>query len=171
MITNHGQRIMTPQEYENFYRYQYGLVPNATRKTTDTTNDASTAGQDTEPILKDPYTNPISTRNGSPIFYNLLERMADLHDKKSYDYASNSDPFGNYHFAGLMSQLFTNPDDAGFVGRLGEKIFRLANLENSRKSPVNESIEDTELDICVIVALWIADRRDRRIKGGPYPSE
>lgn len=163
MITNHGQRIMTPQEYENFYRYQYGLVPNATRKTTDITNDASTAGPDTEPMLND--------RNGSPIFYNLLERMADTHDKKSHDYANNSDPFGNYHFAGLMSQLFTNPDDAGFIGRLGEKIFRLANLENSGKSPINESVEDTELDICVIVTLWMADRRDRRNKSGPNPSE
>jgi hypothetical protein len=166
MITNHGQRIMTPQEYENFYRYQYGLVPNVTQKTTDTMKDASTVGQDTEPMLRDPYTNPISTRNGSPIFYSLLERMADLHDKKSHDYASNDDPFGNYHFAGRLSRLFANTDDAGFVGRFGEKLFRLANLENSGKYPLNESIEDTELDICVIVTLWIADRRNRRKKDG-----
>ena len=160
MTMNHG--IMTPEEYERFYKYQYGPVPYATPKTTDTMKDVYTAGPDTEPIPSD--------RNGSPIFYNLLERMADLHDKKSHDYANNSDPFGNYHFAGLMSQLFTNSDDAGFIGRLGEKLFRLANLENSRKYPINESIEDTELDICVIVTLWIADRRDRRNKGGPSKS-
>lgn len=103
-------------------------------------------------------------RNGSPIFYELLERMAKVHDSKSHDYASNTDPFGNYHFAGQLSKLFNNPDDAGFVGRIGEKLYRLANLENSGKIAVNESVEDTELDICVIITLWMADRRDRRNK-------
>jgi hypothetical protein len=102
------------------------------------------------------------TRHGSPKFYEMLEKMADIHDKKSHDYASNENPFGNYHFAGTLSQLFDNPDDAGFVGRIGEKLFRLANLENNWKKPTNESIEDTEEDICVITLLWITDRRGRR---------
>jgi hypothetical protein len=102
------------------------------------------------------------TRHGSSKFYEMLEKMADIHDKKSHDYASNENPFGNYHFAGTLSQLFDNPDDAGFVGRIGEKLFRLANLENNWKTPSNESIEDTEEDICVITLLWMTDRRERR---------
>lgn len=101
-------------------------------------------------------------RNGSPSFYKLLEEMADTHDSKSHDYASNNNPFGNYLFAGQLSKLFDNPDDAGFVGRIGEKLYRLANLENGRKTPKNESIEDTERDLCVIMALWMSQRRDRR---------
>jgi hypothetical protein len=101
--------------------------------------------------------------NGSPTFYKLLEEMAVTHDSKSHDYASNSNPYGNYHFAGKLAVLFSHSEeDAGFVGRLGEKLFRLANLEGSQKIAKNESIEDTERDICVIVALWMADRRDRR---------
>lgn len=103
-------------------------------------------------------------RHGSPTFYALLEEMAEIHDKKSHDYASNSNPYGNYHFAGKLSKLFDNPDDSGFIGRLGEKLFRLANLENRCLFPANESIEDTERDIIVITALWISDRRDRRRK-------
>lgn len=103
------------------------------------------------------------TRHGSPIFYDLLEEMAETHDRKSHDYASNNNPFGNYHFAGQLSKLFDNPLDAGFIGRIGEKLYRLANLENSGQIPVNETIEDTEKDICVIVTLWMADRRNRRI--------
>lgn len=103
-------------------------------------------------------------RHGSPIFYELLERMAKIHDNKSHDYASNTDPFGNYHFAGQLSKLFNNPDDAGFIGRIGEKLYRLANLENSGKIPINEMVEDTEIDICVITALWMADRKNRRFK-------
>lgn len=101
--------------------------------------------------------------HGSPEFYGLLKEMAELHSRKSYDYASNENPYGNYHFAGLLASLFAHShQDAGFIGRLGEKFYRLANLEKSGKTPSNESIEDTEKDICVIVVLWMADRRARR---------
>ena len=104
-------------------------------------------------------------RHGSPTFYKLLEEMAVTHDKKSHDYASDSNPSGNYHFAGKLALLFSHSEqDAGFVGRIGEKLFRLANLESSQKIAQNESIEDTERDLCVIMALWMADRRDRRIR-------
>lgn len=103
-------------------------------------------------------------RNGSPLFYELLEEMAETHDRKSHDYATNDNPFGNYHFAGKMSLLFAHSEqDAGFIGRIGEKIYRLANLESGEKSPQNESIADTEKDICVITLLWMADRRKRRM--------
>ena len=107
----------------------------------------------------------IEKRHGSPTFYKLLEEMADTHDKKSHDYASNENPYGNYHFAGKLALLFSHSEqDVGFVSRIGEKIYRLANLESSKKTPSNESIEDTERDIAVITALWMADRKDRRSK-------
>lgn len=104
-------------------------------------------------------------RNGNPKFYELLEEMANTHDKKSHDYASNENPSGNYHFAGQVANMFSHsPQDAGFVGRLAEKLYRIANLEGAGKAAKNESVEDTERDICVIAALWIADRRQRREK-------
>lgn len=95
-------------------------------------------------------------------FEALLNEAFALHQKKSHDYASDENPYGNYHFAGELGQLFDNPKDAGFVGRLGEKLYRLANLENNGKAPLNETIADTEIDLVVIMALWIASRRDRR---------
>lgn len=101
--------------------------------------------------------------HGSPTFYKLLEEMAITHDMKSHDYASNENPYGNYHFAGQLAQLFSHSHyDMGFIGRIGEKLYRLANLESSDKIAKNESIEDTERDLCVIMALWMADRKDRR---------
>lgn len=110
--------------------------------------------------------------NGSPTFYKLLEEMAETHDKKSHDYAANDNPSGNYHFAGKLALLFSHSEqDAGFIGRIGEKIYRLANLESSKKTPQNESIEDTERDICVITALWMADRRNRRMQKNPLTGE
>lgn len=102
--------------------------------------------------------------NGSPTFYALLQRMSEIHNKKSYDYASNDNPYANYHFAGMISKLFDNPNDAGFVSRIGEKLYRLANLENSNKIPLNENIEDTEIDICTIMVLWMSSRKDARNK-------
>lgn len=101
-------------------------------------------------------------RNGNPLYYKLLEKMADTHDKKSHDYASNDNPMGNYHFAGMLGQLFEDSKDAGFVARIGEKLYRLANLQNSGKTALNETIEDTEIDIAVITLLWMADRQSRR---------
>jgi hypothetical protein len=104
-------------------------------------------------------------RHGSQTFYLLLQEMAEIHDKKSHDYASDSDPSGNYHFAGQMAVLFSHsPQDAGFIGRFAEKLYRIKNLESSGKVGVTEAIEDTERDIATIIALWIADRRDRRRK-------
>jgi len=107
---------------------------------------------------------PGMEKHGSKTFYKLLEEMSDIHSKKSHDYASNEDPYGNYKFAGMLSQLFKNSDDAGFVGRVGEKLYRLANLENNNIIAMNENIEDTERDIATIIALWVAFRRDRRWK-------
>ena len=103
--------------------------------------------------------------NGSPEFYILLAEMKETHNRKSHDYASNDNPFGNYYFAGECALLFKHsPKDAGFFGRIAEKIFRLANLEGSGKTPSNESIEDTERDIAVITVLWMASRRAERNK-------
>lgn len=89
--------------------------------------------------------------------------MAELHSRKSHDYASDENPYGNYEFAGEISCMFSHsPQDAGFAGRMAEKLFRLANLERAGKTPKNESIEDTERDLCVIIALWMSARRNRR---------
>lgn len=100
--------------------------------------------------------------NGSQTFYSLLGRAADVHDSKSHDYASNSDPLGNYRFAGELSRLFSDPTDAGLIGRFGEKLYRLANLDKKGSEPKNESVEDTEIDMLVIIGLFAANRRDRR---------
>ena len=98
----------------------------------------------------------------SHTFEKLLNEAFELHQRKSHDYASNENPYGNYEFAGELSKLFDNSQDAGFVGRMGEKLYRLANMENNGKVPLNETVADTEIDLVVIMALWIASRRDRR---------
>jgi hypothetical protein len=98
----------------------------------------------------------------SKTFYDLLKDAGQLHALKAHDYASDEDPYGNYKFAGLMSKLFDDADDSGFMGRIGEKIYRLANLQNNQKEPKNETVEDTERDLCVLMILWMSMRKDRR---------
>jgi hypothetical protein len=111
-------------------------------------------------------------RHGNQTFYALLQEAAETHDKKSHDYASDDSPTGNYHFAGEMALLFKHsPQDAGFVGRLAEKIYRIRNIESSGKIGYTETIEDTERDIFVIVGLWMADRRDRRARKNQAANE
>lgn len=103
-------------------------------------------------------------RNGSQTFYSLLGKAADIHDSKSHDYASNSDPLGNYRFAGELAKLFVDPTDSGLIGRFGEKLYRLSNLDKSGKTEKNEPVNDTEIDLLVIIGLFVADRQDRRMK-------
>lgn len=104
-------------------------------------------------------------RHGSKTFYHLLDEMNELHDRKSHDYATNDNPYGNYLFAGEIARMFAHsPLDMGFSTRLAEKLYRLAVLEGGNKQPRNESISDTERDIAVITALWMAARRDSRPK-------
>jgi hypothetical protein len=111
-------------------------------------------------------------RHGSPTFYALLDRMAEVHSRKSHDYASNSNPYGNYEFAGLVASMFAHsPLDAGFAGRMAEKIYRLSILEGGDKTPKNESVDDTDEDIAVIAALWMSARKDRRSKPNPLETE
>ena len=101
-------------------------------------------------------------RNGLRQFYDLLEECAEIHHNKSSDYATNSDPLMNYRNAGEMAHAFKDPTDAGLMGRFTEKLQRVINLEG--KPPVNESIEDTENDMLVILGLFISNRRLRRTK-------
>lgn len=103
--------------------------------------------------------------HGSQAFYNLLSEMRDTHSRKSHDYATDSDPYLNYKFAGSVASLFAHsPDDAGFAGRLAEKMVRLAVLGKGQKIPLNESVADTERDIAVIATLWMAMRRDKGVE-------
>lgn len=97
-------------------------------------------------------------------FLELLSQVEELHERKRHDYSSDDSPYSNYYFAGTLGRMFSDSHDVGFVTRIGEKIFRLANLDNNKKSPKNEAIEDTELDLVVIMTLWMASRRDRRDK-------
>jgi len=92
-----------------------------------------------------------------PDFLESLEKMKNVHIKKNEDYASPNNPFSNFDVSEYGLSLFNNPRDGAFVWPIFTKLARLATLLNSSKTPNNESIEDTFIDIANYVLLWKAD--------------
>ena len=95
----------------------------------------------------------------SPDFIKLLNDSIAIHEKKSKDYASESNPFRNFDRQEVLMGWFTSDSDKSMAGIVGQKLARLAELSEPGKTPANESIEDTELDLLTYVGLWMARRR------------
>lgn len=85
-------------------------------------------------------------------FNSLLDRMRATHDKKSADYASDSDPFSNFRYAAQVAESFTGVNQV-FATLIAVKLARLAQLHGG-KVPNNESIEDSHLDLATYCAIW-----------------
>ena len=92
---------------------------------------------------------------GSKHFHELLKTMGDIHNKKSHDYAQKDNPFSNFERAAELVKWFNNPIDQVFAGIIGIKLARLAELSNG-KTPNNESIDDTRIDLSNYCVLWTA---------------
>lgn len=86
----------------------------------------------------------------NPKFHTLLQRMAEMHNKKNADYA-NEDPYSNFKEAAATSGCTV---DQVFAVLLGVKLARLKELLGKGKTPNNESIDDSRLDLAVYSALW-----------------
>lgn len=94
-------------------------------------------------------------------FLNLLEKMKETHVKKNEDYTSG-DVDENFNRVAELQEWFRDPTDKTFVGFIAVKLARLSSLLNSQKEPMNESVEDSFLDLNVYCALWAANRKRRR---------
>lgn len=85
-------------------------------------------------------------------FYELLEEIKALHDKKRHDYAQEADPFANFR----LSELGGIDAWKGIAVRLGDKYSRLMSFIQKGELKYNdESIKDTLMDNAVysLIAL------------------
>ena len=85
-------------------------------------------------------------------FYELLEEIKALHDKKRHDYAQEADPFANFR----LSELGGIDAWKGIAIRLGDKYSRLMSFIQKGELKFNdESIKDTLMDNAVysLIAL------------------
>ena len=79
-------------------------------------------------------------------FYDLLEEMKSLHDKKRHDYAQEADPFANFR----LSELGGIDAWKGIAVRLGDKYSRLMSfIQKGELKFEDENIKDTFLDTAI----------------------
>jgi hypothetical protein len=88
-------------------------------------------------------------------FSELLAKMQEIHDKKSHDYAKDSDPLSNFKFSADTVKHFNNPIDQVFAGIIAIKLSRLSELLNGKEAK-NESTTDTFIDLANYTILWAA---------------
>jgi hypothetical protein len=91
--------------------------------------------------------------SGSKEFIELCERMKVIHQKKNQDYTQHNS-FENFEKVAELQQWFEKDIDKAFIGLVAVKLARLAALLNTGRTPNNESIEDSFLDLTVYCGLW-----------------
>lgn len=89
----------------------------------------------------------------NPKFHAALKKMAEIHDKKSADYATDKNRYSNFEEAAATAGVTV--DDV-FATLIGIKLARLKELLKSGKTPANESVQDTRLDLAVYSVLWLS---------------
>ena len=79
-------------------------------------------------------------------FYELLEEIKALHDKKRHDYAQEADPFANFR----LSELGGIDAWKGIAVRLGDKYSRLMSfIQKGELKFSEENIKDTFMDTAI----------------------
>lgn len=95
----------------------------------------------------------VPTGQINPKFHAALDRIREIHDKKSSDYANDANRYANFEQAAATAGCSV---DTVFGVLIGVKLARLAELTKSGKIPNNESIQDTRLDLAVYSTLWLS---------------
>lgn len=96
--------------------------------------------------------------SGHPMFYELLEKMADIHSVKNQDYGGGN-PLGNF----LESQKFGIDPFTGILVRLSDKWSRICSLakkKNMAGAVKDESIEDTLIDLANYAILALVVKKE-----------
>ena len=86
----------------------------------------------------------------NPKFDAFLDRMRDTHDRKNADYASGDNPYSNFEEAAHSAGCSV---DMVFAVLIGIKQARIKELTTKDKTPNNESLQDSRLDMAVYAAL------------------
>ena len=91
-------------------------------------------------------------RKGHPRFYELLEQIADLHERKNSDYAEDNDPLSNLR----QCKQIGLPAWKGVIVRLMDKWDRTKRLTIKGEAAVkSETLTDTLMDTAVYSLLCI----------------
>ena len=102
----------------------------------------------------------------NPTHAELLRQLHELHEVKNADYAHSGNPYSNFEYAAQVAAPFRGVD-AVFATMLGIKLARLGELTEPGRTPKNEALDDTFVDLTNYAAIWTSWRRDQRRLGTP----
>ena len=92
--------------------------------------------------------------HGHPRFYEILNELAKLHDKKNAQYATTDNPLGNfYRVANLQSKLFKgsikNKPLATALAFMSKQIDGVYEIVGEAKENTPDTLKDKLMDIAV----------------------
>ena len=94
---------------------------------------------------------------GHPKFYFILKKLAELHSKKNYQYATDSDPLSNFKSAGRMVEKLFKPNIniplATALVYLSKQVDGVVNMVGEGKTNTVESLKDKLMDISIYAIL------------------
>ena len=97
----------------------------------------------------------------------ILNRIREISQKKSADYAAAGNEFENFERSAELMGWFKDEQNKAFIWPIGTKLARLATLLNNReRRPNNESIDDSFLDLVTYCILWWANYQRSNSIGG-----
>jgi len=94
---------------------------------------------------------------GHPRFYELIEAMRNLHDRKNADYSKTGDPLSNFR----LCRAFGIAPWKGALVRMSDKWSRITELAGDKTEKVaDEKITDTLMDLAIYALLTIILREE-----------
>lgn len=108
------------------------------------------------PIAPD---NNLPKPTSNPKYHAALKELAELHDKKSLDYAdtSNGNWYTNFEEAAATAGIEV---EEVFMALIGVKLARLRELKKKGLTPQNESVQDSRKDLANYSILMYSYFRD-----------
>jgi|TARA_R110000803_G_scaffold183538_1_gene245873 hypothetical protein len=96
-------------------------------------------------------------------FYEILDVIKELHDKKRHDYGANEDIFANFR----LSELSGVPAWQGSVIRMGDKYARISNfIKKGEFKFKEEGIKDTLMDMAIysLITMILFEEEEEKDK-------
>lgn len=101
--------------------------------------------------------------SGHPEFYRLLIRMAELHNRKNKQYATLTDPLGNFKRCGELAKKLIKVDNKALAMALfymSKQVDAVYEMVGENKKDTVEELEDKLLDIAVYSLISIVLNKD-----------
>lgn len=97
----------------------------------------------------------LQVQKSNPKFHAALKQMAEMHDRKSADYADTQN--GNFYtnFEEAAATAGTSVEEV-FLTLIGVKLARLRELKKKGTAPQNESVQDSRKDLAIYAALYFS---------------